>query len=118
MSLSKAPVGWFFAIWAAVALLSGCASPGKYIVTTSIAVDHAMQAWAVYVVDGHASINDELTVMAAHQRYIAAEDAVLEAWLAFQKSGDKLTWIEARDTLLRRQADLLMLVDKLTKEKQ
>ena len=118
MSLPKAAVGWFFGIWAAVALLSGCASPGKYIVTTSIATDHAMQAWAVWVVDGHATINDELTVMAAHERYLAAEDAVLEAWLAWQKTGDKLTWIEARDALLRRQSDLLMLVDKLTKEKK
>jgi heat shock protein HslJ len=117
MNISKAALGWVFGIMAAAMLLSGCASPGKYIVTTSIAVDHAMQGWAVYVVDGHATINDELTVMAAHERYIATEDAVLEAWLAFQKSGDKLTWIEARDALLRYQLDLLMLVDQLTKEK-
>lgn len=96
--------------------LCGCANTGKILVSASTTVDHAMQAWAVYVVDGKAKPQDEAVVRKAFDSYKAAESIALSAYLESEKTGDKTAFEKARDVLLREQVALLALVTQLQRK--
>ncbi len=96
-----------------LSLLAGCATPGKLIASSSTTVDHAMRAWAVWVVDGKATPEQELRVRALKAKYDAAEDAAVQANIAFA-SGDKTRWAAAKAFLIEQQQALLSLVSTLT----
>ena len=96
-----------------VGLLAGCATPGKIIASSSTTVDHAMKAWAVWVVDGHATPEQETKVRALKLKYDSAEDAAVQANIAFA-SGDKTRWAAAKAFLMEQQQALLSLVSTLT----
>ena len=98
----------------ATVLLAGCQTPGKYIATSSTTVDHAMQAWAVYVVDGHATPEQELAVRKVKTLHEIAEDAAVLAYTDFKITGDKTVWLKARDVLRLNQANLLAIIASFT----
>ncbi len=95
-------------------VLLGCSTPGKYIAASSTTVEHAMQAWAVFVVDGHATPEQELAVRQLKTRYDTAEDAAVSAYVDMNQTGDKTAWLIARDLLKANQANLLALVTAFT----
>lgn len=96
-----------------ISLLAGCSTPGKLIASSSTTVDHAMKAWAVWVVDGKATPDQEAQVRAFKIKYDAAEDAAVKANIAFA-SGDKASWAAAKAYLVEQQQALLNLVSTLT----
>jgi transcriptional regulator GlxA family with amidase domain len=98
-------------------LISGCSTTGKVIATSSTTVDHAMQAWAVYVVDGKASMAQEQAVRAAKEKYDAAEDAAVEAYIQFSKDDYRPAWEKARDYLTSQAEALTALIQQFTGEK-
>lgn len=100
-----------------LALTSGCNTTGKLIATSSTTVDHAMQGWAVYVVDGKATAEQEKQVRKAKDLYDAAEDAAVEAYTTFSLTGDKSRWEQARDYLWAQQRALISLVEQFTGRK-
>jgi predicted lipid-binding transport protein (Tim44 family) len=94
-----------------MAVVTGCGTtPGKVIASASTSVDHAMQGWMVYVVDGHATPAQEQAVRAAHLDYLAAEDAALAAYAGFAATGEASAWQRARDFLNGQQQALLALI--------
>lgn len=97
-----------------ISLLAGCTTPGKLIASSSSTVDHAMQAWAIYVVDGKATIAQENMVRAYKIKYDAAEDAAVEANLKFATTGDKAAWKLAKEYLTEQKDNLINLVSSLT----
>lgn len=108
----------FLSLLFVITLLVGCdgcsSTPAKLIATSSSTVDHAMKAWAVYVVDGKASAAQEAMVRDAKAKYDAAEDAAVKAYVSYTKSGDKLTWAVANDLLTKNKESLLNLITLLT----
>jgi hypothetical protein len=94
-------------------LTNGCKSTGNLIATSFTTVDHAMQAWAVYVVDGKATMTQELAVREAKLKYDVAEDTAVAAYVKLA-SGDKVTWAIARDHLIQQRENLLNLLSVLT----
>ncbi len=99
-------------------LWSGCqTTPGKYISSSSTTVNHAMQAWAVYVVDGRATPEQEAAVRAAKDNYDVAEDVAVIAYAQSQSTGDQSRWIIYRDLLSQHQAELIQLVTLFTGKK-
>jgi hypothetical protein len=95
-------------------LVCGCQTPGKIIATTSTSVDHAMQTWAVYVVDGKATPEQETKVKEFKLRYDAAEDLALSAFIEYTKTDDKSVWLRAKDLLKAQQLNLINLVNQFT----
>lgn len=96
---------------------AACQTTGKLIATSSATVDAAMQTWAVYVVDGHATAQQETQVRSIKSKYDAAEDAAVEAYTAFSLTGDKTRWQQARDFMLEQQRALIALVEQFTGRK-
>lgn len=91
-------------VWSAVVIwMAGCATTGKMVASTSSTVEHAMQMWAVFVVDGHATPTQEARVKRALEDYYAAEDLVISA----MKKGDPLT-LETAKQWLKENRDLLL----------
>ena len=99
---------------AVVMIFTGCATTGKLIATSSTTVDHAMQAWAVYVVDGKASKVQEDRVRVAKEKYDAAEDAAVEAYATFSAGGSKSSWTVAQEYLKQSQSSLISLITMFT----
>ena len=98
-------------------LIVGCSTPSKLIATSSTTVDHAMKAWAVYVVDGHATLKQKQQVDKAQADYYAAEDLAIAANLGFKDSADKKAWLKARDLMLANQQALIDLITTFTHKK-
>jgi len=97
-----------------VGLLTGCkTTPGKIIASSSTTVDHAMKAWAVFVVDGHATAAQEATVKSLKEKYDAAEDAAVEANARL----DPPSWAAAKQYLLEQQTNLIQMVTMFTGKK-
>lgn len=95
---------------AIVSLLAGCATSGKLIATSSTSVDHAMQAWAVYVVDGRATVAQEASVRVLKEKYDLSEDAAVAAFASFTQTGDKTAWQQASAYLQTNEANLISLI--------
>ena len=95
----------------------GCSTPSKFIAASSTTVDHAMKAWAVYVVDGHATPEQEAKVKKAQKSYYAAEDLALAAIAGVEAGGDKTAWLKARDLMLANQKTLIDMINTFTHKK-
>ena len=100
-----------------VLLLVGCSTPSKFVASSSTTVDHAMKAWAVYVVDGLATPKQIQQVKKAQQDYYAAEDLALAAIAGVEVGGDKTAWLKARDLMLANQQTLIDLINTFTHKK-
>lgn len=99
-------------------LCGGCASTGKLIATGSTTVDHAMQAWAVFVVDGKASVEQEEVVRSYKNRYYIAEDSAVLALVDYeQHPGDKTNLETAINVLKIHKQNLIKLVESFTGKK-
>lgn len=98
-----------------VALLTGCrTTPSKVIATSATTVDKAMKAWAVYVVDGHATDAQRQKVRELQASYYAAEDSLLIANAMYEKLGTAPTWQEAAQQLINAETELVGFITALT----
>lgn len=103
---------------AIVALLTGgCSTTGKLIATSTTTVDHAMQAWAVYVVDNQSTLEQENKVRELKAKYDLAEDVVLDAYGESVKTGNKTTLQIAKNALATAQRNLVAAVELFTNKK-
>ena len=94
----------------AVLIMVGCATSGKVLTSSAIAVDAAMKGWAYYVVTQHPSPAVEQKVRDAHTRYLVALNAAEAAWYAAGTTGDKTAVSRANTALTAAQADLIVLI--------
>jgi ABC-type phosphate/phosphonate transport system ATPase subunit len=99
-------------------LCVGCQTTGKLIATTSTSVDHAMRAWAVYEVDGKATEAQKSQVRYFKQQYDLAEDAAVAAFVVMSETGDKSSWLTAKEYLYKNQQNLINLVTLITGKAQ
>lgn len=97
-------------------LLTSCVNVGRVIATNSTTVDHAMKAWSVYVVDGHATPEQEAKVKEAQLAYYAAEDLALDAYRTYHKTGDKTVYVIAAERLQAQSQNLVTLIQFLSKK--
>lgn len=71
-------------------LLTGCQTATKSAYTASqtakITVDAALKAWNDFIPIGHPTVQQELKVQAAFDQYKAAQLALLDAAIAYQKA--------------------------------
>lgn len=95
---------------------TACTTTSKLIVASNITVDHAMQAWAVHVVDGKATPAQEDAVRQAKLKYDAAEDALVEANIKFAQT-DKSAVKLAREYLKEQREALIVLIQHLIGKK-
>lgn len=114
---TKRFIPFLIAVAFASLLWAGCQTAGKVIATSSTTVDHAMQAWAVYVVDGHATPAQENQVRILKNNYDQAEDIAVAAYAVYSETGDKTQWERAKELLLKKQTQLVNLVSSLTGKK-
>lgn len=91
-------------------VLAGCQSTGRVIASASSAVDHGLKAYAVLMVDEKTTSDQDRRVKLAQERYYAAEDAALTAYLTWYKTGDDTAWERAKAQLLLAQSNLLNLL--------
>jgi len=100
---------------AIVAFLTGCQStPTKLIAATSATVDGAMKAWAIYVVDGHATEAQRVRVRELQARYYLAEDSMLVAYSVYSHTGVVEDWQEAAKLLIESEAALVNFIASIT----
>jgi hypothetical protein len=107
----------------AVALLAcllgfGCASvqttAGKLLASTATTVDGAMQGWAIWVAQGHATAQQEAQVRSAYGQYQASMSIALGAYNAMVQSGDQSVWLTASQILASNGAAVVALVQSFT----
>jgi hypothetical protein len=92
----------------------GCATqdvPGRTLATAAVTVDKAMQAWAIYVVQGHATASDEAAVRKAYSRYQLSMALAESLYREAQQDGPALD--KAIAALIAAKADLINLVTAL-----
>lgn len=97
-------------------LLTGCQNVGKVIASSSTTVDHALKAWSVYVVDGHATDAQSAEVEKYQKSYYVAEDLALDAYRQSVKTGDKEAYKIALDTLKASEQSLIAVIQTFTKK--
>ena len=98
---------------AVLALLSGCATmtstAGRVLATTAVAVDGAMQGWAMWVAEGQASAAQEAQVRGAYVKYQASMKVALSAYRTMTLNGEKAGWDQVAAVLEANQAALIGL---------
>ncbi len=99
----------FIGLVLVLTLLVGCSTAGRLVASSSSSVDHAMQGWAVLVVDGKTKPAQEERVRNAHTKYLKAEDAAVEAL-------GTTNWASAKVFLVENQNLLLELIETFKKE--
>lgn len=103
------------AVLLGLALVTGCkTTPSKVIAASAVTVDKAMQAWAVYVVDGHATDAQRFKVRELQSKYYAAEDAMLIANAMYEKMGIAPTWQDAARELIAAENTLVEFITSVT----
>lgn len=115
----KIVIRFTLTLWLLVAtMLCGCATwqknGGKLIASTAVAVDSAMQGWAVWVVDGKATAGDEAKVKLVYIKYQLAMKAASEAYVASVKLEDKSIWTQAVAGLVAAREELIALIANIT----
>jgi hypothetical protein len=107
---------------AIVAIFAGCKTAGKLVATSSVTVDKALRAWAVYYVDNEGTANavtpkQLAAVEKAQSNYYMAEDQAIAAYASFVKNGDEGAWKAATSYLREQQQSLIQLIETFTKGK-
>jgi hypothetical protein len=96
----------------------GCASvqtsAGKLLASTATTVDGAMQGWAIWVAQGHATAQQEAQVKTAYGQYQASMAIALGAYNAMVQSGDQSVWLTASQILASNGAAIVALVQSFT----
>lgn len=115
----KIPIRYTLTLWLLIAtMLCGCATwqknGGKLLASTAVAVDSAMQGWAVWVVDGKATAGDEAKVKLAYIKYQLAMKGASEAYMASVKLGDESIWKRAVAGLMASHDELVALIQNIT----
>lgn len=97
----------------AMAAASGCVSnpAGRALATATTTVDAAMQSWAVYVVDGKATPQQEAVVKDAYTKYQAVELLAEKAYLEATKTGDYTGFDRAKLALAASQLYLIQVIE-------
>jgi len=106
---------------AALMTSCGCATwqdaAGKSLASASASVDAAMQGWAVWVVNGHATAQQEAAVREAYGRYQAAMQLASTAYQSAVSAKDKTLMQTALAVVAQSRADFVSLVQTFTQTK-
>lgn len=100
-----------YIIYAALALLIGCATfkstASKFLASTAQTVDATMQGWALLVVSGQTTPEQEANVKGIYQQYQRSMLIASNAWEVTIATGDKTGWIVASNTVYQQKLGLL-----------
>lgn len=95
----------------------GCQTAGKTLAATAVTVDSAMRAWAIYVVDGHATPEQENKVRDVYHKYQLAMQASRDAYSAAAVLKDESIYKRTYVGLNAAKEDIVALIKEFTTKK-
>lgn len=91
---------------------------GRALATASMTAKEAVKGWLIYVeTSGQVAPEQEAQVEVAYERFLIAKHIAVSAYSAAVKAGDLSVYDRALDGLNQSKADLLRLIDELSKPK-
>ena len=109
------------ALGALVALGSGCSTvqdtSGKTLIGIETTVNAAMQGWATWDAEGHATPAQEAQVKALYTQYQAAFTIAANTWISAQASGDTATMTSVIATLSSQATPIVALITQIESTK-
>lgn len=97
-----------------MACLVGCASfqttSGKFLASTAQSVDLAMKGWALFVVEGKVTAQQQLNVRSAYAMYQRSMLVASNAWETSLTTADKTLWNSASNSVYFSQQGLVNLL--------
>jgi len=121
--LSQIAVLVAFVGMAVAAMLSSCActtwqdSAGKSLASASVSVDAAMKGWAVWVANGHATLEQEAKVRDAYGKYQAAMRLASNTYQSAVAAKDKSLMKIAMNVVAESRQSFLALIAEFTQRK-
>ena len=109
------------ALCAAAIISSGCKSvqdtSGKTLIGIETTVNAAMQGWATWDAEGHATPAQEAQVKALYTQYQAAFTIAANTWISAQASGDTATMTSVIATLSSQATPIVALITQIESTK-